>query len=466
MELSTLIETLSKVSPATLATLLKPYALSLPRSKRMGLLKTIVVPLLTEERSTLLKRFNQEANLMTYEDLYRLSHVRLLEKYAEFQFELQLYQLKNKALNKQYVQSFFTLIVETILAKKPELTLAGFFASLGQLSTQEIDMDPVALNRAFDDVFFDEPKSLDGLTFSQFRSVLYFGSTIQELKKLGEKYHVTIPSYISKTEVQKRLKEALIAINQWNEDKAAQIQNASLKTLQTLGETWQINPKTYMTKEEMIEYLLQSADPSKPYYEKPVDESVYYEQTIQNFLDTYNGVLQLTPSTVKLNHQPTVQSAIQAYQDAILPVQKRLQKEKEHLDLLWQSLMVMLKTSTPTPQVVPSVITIPAPKPKETILVKETVQSSPSVDVKPYLDRIDQSLATQQQLIQIIQEMIRQNRMTQSTHTTNQLNSSTNVEVAPTKANTPKPWYEGIQVFDLILGTILLIQILILIFRL
>lgn len=449
MDQNNSLNILLKSSPSSIGAYLTRTPLRLERKDRINLLRKHTLNVLTQERNGLLNRFQTNPADMKWDELYALSHLRMFEKYGEFQWEYNLARQKNKTLNLAYATDFLMLLIETLLRLPNGQVLLDTMEKELSNKLTEIDVDIIILNRAFDSMMNDEEKTLDGMTFPQFRSVMYVGSTVQELRKLAEKYHVNIPKYISKQEIQRRLIDALTKSGNLTDDKKSQIEQASIKQLLSLGDTWNLNAKTYMTKEEIIEYILEHAEPTRNYYEKPTDVSVYYEETIKAFKQDYQNLMVLTIATVALKDLGLLEQALQRLEALEDNVKTKLNQEKTHFELLLNhlrnlsSMPVQPVISLPTPSLAAAPIVNSVSMTQSTIT--ESHKTQPSIDLKPYLDRIDQGLLTQQQLLLIIQQLIAQTKPGENTV----VNSSvSNLD-----------WFRKLSILDLGLGLIILIQI-------
>lgn len=458
MALNSFIEKWYFTSASQLANFLKEFPLTFDRQERMAMLKQLLDGSISKEKNALLQRFETAANLMKLEELMRLSHLRMYDKYTEFQLETTLYQKNDKELNRSFVVN----VIAFLFSKLEEKFGSSFTDSVEKatIPTSELGMDARSLNRALDDRFYDKQDQFDGVTHNQFRSSLFAGSTIPTLKNLAEKYNLKIPAYIAKEEVQRRLRKALKDGNQWTAEKDKTIESSSLRALIELGQQWQLNAKTYMTKEEMIEYILEHAESSKATYQKPVDQTVYSQDIIRSFNEQYRKVLDLNLDLVKLRDKGLIVQALKQIQGMDEGVQTALQEQRIRLESLLKRIELLesqskVKEVTPVVAIPTSPVSTPTPIVNTpSVPVQSVAQSSSTSDANVRVDYLEKVLVSQQKLIELI------HRLLDERTTTGYVTNAVSKQVQSTQ---PGPsWF--ISVWDIVLSAVILLQVVFLVF--
>lgn len=214
----------------------------------------------------------RERNSLADEMNYRLSW---FNQYSETQL-INLFKFyKNPELEQLYLETLWETIIEELEDKK--ISKESFKRLLDLSNKKYQKEDIIAYNKNLDDIFFDEKGKLDGLTPEQLRPVLYKSSTIVEIREIGKKYGVNVPSRLRKAELLAIIINELKDDNKYSEELEENLNKLNILLLQRFAKDNNIKASTELKKEEVIEYVLSNATQTKEAYYVPKEEEYHLE---------------------------------------------------------------------------------------------------------------------------------------------------------------------------------------------
>lgn len=274
-----------------LKSLFLEFNLLLPRKFLIDSLKETIFPYVDEELKGLTQTIKTSEGLILIHQLPRLVRLKSFRKWSQTQTlnEVSVYSTRTSDLHQKVYLNLLKDLqsinqgdnlneYQTKLSSLNQIELKSFF----ELESLIIDVHPF---------FYDEPDSIDGVLISDFRSLMFSLSTIDELKQLGKYYQVAIPAYVPKQKVIERVLEELNDKGVLTNGLQDKVQHSSLSELRELGEEFGVNAKTYFLKNEIIEYILENAVQTNYQYLKPVEKNVYYLDEIKAFEDYFKPLL-------------------------------------------------------------------------------------------------------------------------------------------------------------------------------
>lgn len=263
-----------KQDPMYLLEVFEKYNVEFKRSMRVdSLLKEIRNRLISERKSLKLeeKETKKKLSITKMKRVTRLSYPNHL---SELQLELEYDLLRDEELNKNYLISLFTKI-NTILSKN--LHYDDIINELKSKDSGEVFkiFSIVEYNNTLFPIFKDDFEHCDGLHYKEYRTYLYHSTNIDELYLLGKKYGLTIPKYFSKSELKKRLEVGLNDKGLLTNELQLEIDKANAKKIRELLEQYDLPSKSYLSKEEVIEYILKHNQELKYFYNEDVSDYQY-----------------------------------------------------------------------------------------------------------------------------------------------------------------------------------------------
>jgi len=294
-------------SGARMVTLLDELSTTLPRTLRTDALRNVLSPYFTEERQTLIEEEEKSDHPLDLNKARRLSRLKWHDKLCETQLENELIFYHGQTLIKDYLQTLWRSVLDYLLKTGVEERYLNAFIkeSIEEIRVREL---PVIekFNSAFSAYLFDEKNAIDGIEYEQFKEVLFHTANTKEIKQIGQKYDVEVPRTLNKNGIRNILVNALKRRNQLTSDLEAEIENGSLQSLTKLAKDHNINASIYLTKEQMIEHIIDNATPLKG--------TAFQEETaaLESFED--------------------VDAAIRSLQDDMAALKKLIHKQLEQSD--------------------------------------------------------------------------------------------------------------------------------------
>jgi len=259
------LENLLKLSSATAVTFFNELNLSFSRKLRVSALKNVFRNSVIETR--------QNRHTLADEMNYRLSW------FNQFT-ETQLVNLFKFYKDEKLERNFKELLWVTLLNDMDNQGVKDHdFKRLFEMTDTAKEKDIIEYNNNMNSVFYDLENEIDGLTQDQIRPVLYKSSTITEIRELGKKYGVNVPTRLRKNELIKLICDELKERNEYTEEKEAELNKMNLILIQRYTKLNDIKVSTELKKEEVIEYILSNAKTTKGSYYVP--SASLYEEIVE-----------------------------------------------------------------------------------------------------------------------------------------------------------------------------------------
>lgn len=281
--MKTNIKKYTTLDPKEVNEIFNEYEVHFPREIRMNSLQKVMIPVLKNEYTTLVELEKSIGKSLSIKENNRLLRVTYSEKLSELQIEKEYEVLKQADLKEAYLVELWLAIADYLEANNGE----HIVAKLDELEEHADLLETLCVdkyNRELDSCFRDEDECLDGIHFSEYRTFLYRSSNVKELRELGLKYQLVIPKYFTKSELQERLIAGLKEQDLLTPELEQEVMEMTSKKIKDALDNNNLDSRTYYTKEEVIEYILENNNQIKFFYEKPkgaenygVDETVTEE---------------------------------------------------------------------------------------------------------------------------------------------------------------------------------------------
>jgi hypothetical protein len=198
--------------------------------------------------------------------------LNFFKTYSEYQLQ-NILQSASDVVKESYIYLLVNHIIDTIVANSIDL---GMLAYLGTTKESFESILATDIDKAFNRLFIDDFKEIDGITIDYIRPVLFNGSLSEEIIALGKKYSIDIPKRIRKRE----LIENIVYQFHLNHDEALKLSDELYEKPVVLIERFAkehgIKINADLSKADMIEYFLVRHQNSKATYQKPQSDEVYH----------------------------------------------------------------------------------------------------------------------------------------------------------------------------------------------
>lgn len=246
--------------------ILKENKVSLPRKVRMDAMRATLRPSIIKTRTECLT-LDQKLN-------YRLLW---FNDFSEEQMSFYFEYFKSKELNRLYASKFYRNIL-IYLANIPSYEkcvedLINVAYENKDLVEKEIKIKDII--KLFDEFFYDNKNTIDGLLIDKFRPVIYNSATKKQVIRIGLKYGISIPEKINKQTICAYVVEKLKAMGVNTNELTSKITQMQVKDIRKYALDNGLETGSELNKKEMIEYILQRAEPTRVGYQCPENDRVY-----------------------------------------------------------------------------------------------------------------------------------------------------------------------------------------------
>lgn len=263
------------LDPKDILNKLNIHGIILPRKLRYEALKKVIMPNLISQRITLQVKQQKSNKLLSLSDSKRLVRLKYLNSLSEIQLESEYDLLGNDELNKTYLVELWSNITSYLNKMFNNDNFTRDLSQFNPLPNFFNKFSVVRYNRILDDVFRDETEFIDGVHYTEIRSYMYYSSNINELIKLGKKYHIDVPRYYTKADLKSKILDYLKENDLFNKDIEEELSNFNIKQLKQKLDSYGLSSKTNQTKEDIIEYILSNYHQLKNFYVKPSKDDKY-----------------------------------------------------------------------------------------------------------------------------------------------------------------------------------------------
>lgn len=305
--------------------------LTVPKTLRVKVLKETLKDFVDQ---TVLERANLADELG-----YRLSW---FDHFSEFQLEKLLQFANSTSLERKYRLDLWLYLLNYIIDKKvDEKEIELLFKKAKEFSV--IEEDILSFNLGLKEIFFDQPKQIDGLTQEDFRVVLYKSSTLNEIRELGFKYDVNVPRRLKKDQLADIICFELTERKELTPLLEEKIRGMSIVLMQRFAKDKDIKASIELKKEEIIEYILANANQTKESYFLPSDRSAYEKEIVPTPKPVIEKPAQVVVEPVIIEEKKTeVVIPIKPVEEKVVTVHKHTPEYEEvlkELALLREELM-------------------------------------------------------------------------------------------------------------------------------
>lgn len=257
-----LVENLVNVPGDEIANLLAELDINIPRSIRFNALQKVLFPVLEQEYNDLLKAESDVEGPERLEESRRQTRLRWIDSFSETQFENELFKFNDKDLDRKYLFEFWKRLINFLLKEGvPKQTLATFIERSIQKYQRNQGTPPTRLfNKAVEPFIYDEEGTFDGLIRSLFAKRVVLSATISELKQIGLKYGIKVPTRLTKIQVLEIVINELKDRNEYIPEVHSELNDFNLKELEDFARLNNIIAFAYINKDQMIEYMYKEYD--------------------------------------------------------------------------------------------------------------------------------------------------------------------------------------------------------------
>ena len=258
-------ESLVTVPGEEIAMFLAELDINIPRSIRFGALQKTLYPILEQEYNELLKEENDVEGPERLEDSRRQTRLTWIDSFSETQFENELFKFNNKEYDRKYLFEFWKKLINFLLKEGvPKQTLATFIEKLIHKYQNNQSLPPVRLfQKDIEPCIYDEEDTFDGLNRDIFAKRVVLSATVSELKQIGAKYNIKVPTRLTKIQVLEIVTNELKRRGEYIPEIHSELNDFNLKELEDFARLNNIIAFAYINKDQMIEYIYKDFDEKK-----------------------------------------------------------------------------------------------------------------------------------------------------------------------------------------------------------
>ena len=257
-----LVESLVNVPGEEIAIFLTELDINIPRSIRFNALQKALNPILEQEYNDLLKEENDVEGPERLEDSRRQTRLTWIDSFSETQFENELFKFNNKDYDKAYLLEFWKNLVNFLLKEGvPKQRIATFIEKLMLKYKYNQSLPPVRLfQKDIEPYIYDEDGTFDGLNRDVFAKRVVLSATVSELKLIGAKYNIKVPTRLTKIQVLEIVINELKHREEYIPEVHSELNDFNLKELEDFARLNNIIAFAYINKDQMIEYMYKDFD--------------------------------------------------------------------------------------------------------------------------------------------------------------------------------------------------------------
>ena len=304
-----IVEDLTNVPGDEISKLLTELDINFPRSLRFSALQKVLYPILESEYNELLKSESDVEGPERLEESRRQTRLTWIDSFSETQYENELYRFNNKEIDQAYIKEFWKKLLNFLIREGiPKKDIAIFLERVIQKYQSNQSIPPIRLfQKALDPHIYDEEGTFDGLNRDVFAKRVVLSATISELKQIGSKFDIKVPTRLTKIQVLEIVIDELKARNEYIPDIHLELTEFNLKELEEFSRLNNIIAFAYINKDQMIEYMYKEFDEKNIQVKKyKIDEAVA-EQLHQETVEIQEEIEEkVVEETVKEELKPIV----------------------------------------------------------------------------------------------------------------------------------------------------------------
>lgn len=283
-----LAENLVSVPGDEIVNLLDDLDINLPRSIRFSALQKVLFPVLEHEYNELLKAESKGEGPERLEESRRKTRLRWIDSFSETQFENELFGFNDREIDRKYLADFWQRLIKYLIKEGvPRQTLTNYFEKFYRKYHNNQGLPPVRLfNKTLDPYIYDEEGTFDGLIRSLFAKRIVLSATITEIKQIGTKYGIKVPTRLTKAQVLDIIIEELRKRGEYIRDVHQELNDFNLKEVEEFARLNHIIAFAYINKDQMVEILFTEYDekaPKRKSFRKDEEIAVQLEEAIEAF---------------------------------------------------------------------------------------------------------------------------------------------------------------------------------------
>lgn len=282
-----IVEDLTNVPGDEISKLLTDLDINFPRSLRFSALQKVLHPILENEYNELLRSETDVEGPERLEESRRQTRLTWIDSFSETQYENELYRFNNKEIDQAYIKEFWKKLLNFLIREGiPKKDIAIFLERVIQKYQSNQSIPPIRLfQKALDSHIYDEEGTFDGLNRDVFAKRVVLSATISELKQIGSKFDIKVPTRLTKIQVLEIVIDELKARNEYIPDIHLELTEFNLKELEEFARLNNIIAFAYINKDQMIEYMYKEFDEKNIQVKKyKIDEAVaeqLHQETVE-----------------------------------------------------------------------------------------------------------------------------------------------------------------------------------------
>ncbi len=265
-------------SPINISSMCHDLNLKLPRTLRVNAYKKALESDFKKEYDTLLQQEKENPQSITLTESKRMVRLKYRNSLSETQLEKERININNTYIDEQIIgyfwEALFTFLIQEDIN---HLYIYGWIQETLKTITVEAVPEISYFNNEIESAIIDPENTLDGLSPEMFRVALFHTANKQEIQTIGKKYGIDLPRSLNKKEVQKIFLEQLTKNNKLTPAIKERVINSTIKELKAFAEELEEELQTYLTKESLIEYILENASSTKENYYVATSQEAYAE---------------------------------------------------------------------------------------------------------------------------------------------------------------------------------------------
>lgn len=257
-----IVDSLVNIPAEEIVYFLEGLDINFPRSLRFGALQKVLFPILEKEFQELSKDGSDVEGPERLEESRRLNRLRWIDSFSETQFENELYKFNNREFDQAYLAEFWKRLISFLIKEGvPRKTITEFLEKGRHKYKNTQALPPIRLfQKALEPMIYDEEATFDGLLRSLFAKRVVLSATISELKQIGTKYGIKVPTRLTKIQVLEIIVNELKNRNEYIPEIHSELSSFNLKELEEFARLNNIIAFAYINKDQMIEYMYKDFD--------------------------------------------------------------------------------------------------------------------------------------------------------------------------------------------------------------
>lgn len=329
-----LVNKLINIPGEDIAKLMIDLDINFPRSVRFKSLKRVLLPILEEEYENLRNAERGAEGPERLEESRRLTRLTWAKFFSETQFENEIFKFNNRETDKKYLTEFWREFITYLKKEAISMEVVGNFAE--KIIHRFQNTPPLRLfNKALEPHIYDENNTFDGLEKVIFAERVVLSATISELKQIGAKYGIKVPTRLTKIQVLEIIVKELKERGKYIPEIHADLNDFNLKELEDFARLNDIIAFAYINKDQMIEYMFDEFEEIRimpKRIQTADDTTIIEEDVVEDFQEhiTEDGV---ELESVAVDEEDEIESVIEI-EDITEIIEERKPTEPEKIEVI------------------------------------------------------------------------------------------------------------------------------------